>query len=292
MTMEIINLPDDILPDQKDEKLIFRDYIAPAASFKGKSILRRHAISLVISGEKTMHFAEATVHAREDEIHFLSAGNCVVTMNLLGKTTFRSILIFFDQNTLSEFYLKYDPLIRAAQHAQSEASETYVAFKKDAFVTSFIHSVGLLIGTKDKFSPQMRLLKFEELMLYLLEKYPSKLLSFRQAASAHPGDQAIRKAVETNIVNNINIEELAFLCNMSLSTFKRRFLRLYGVAPNEWFLLQRMNMAKELLRYEKPSEVYYKVGYESHSSFSQAFRKSVGQSPKEFQSAYGSTLDI
>jgi len=231
-----------------------------------------------------MHFAERTVHARDDEFHFLSTGNCVVTMNLLGTTPFRSILIFFDHKTLSDFHLKYETLIRDTRNSKNAAPEPYLSFKKDAFVTNFIHSISLLLQSAGKFSPEMRLLKFEELMLYILEKYPSSLLSFREPGNRHPDDHVIRRAVETNITNNINVEELAFLCNMSLSTFKRRFIKLYGMPPTEWFVQQRMKLAKELLHHEKPSEIYYKVGYESHSGFSQAFRKTFGKSPKEFQS--------
>ena len=81
---------------------------------------------------------------------------------------------------------------------------------------------------------------------------------------------------------------MAFLCHMSISTFKRRFMKLYGKSPNEWFLQERMKIAKELLQQqqEKPSQVYDKVGYESHSSFSQAFRKAFGKTPSEFQLEY------
>ncbi len=288
--MDIVNLPDDIFPGRKKEpgEIIFHDYTAPFGAFKGKSILHKNTISMVISGEKTMQFAEKTVHIRDDEFHFLSASNCLVSMNLSAKQAFRSILIFFDQKVLTAFYLKYNTRINKtrASGSKAPAPSPYLAFKKDPFTRNFIESLSLLIQTNGNLSPEISLVKFEELMLYLLEKYPSQLLSFQTAGSGHPGDLALQKAVETNIVNNISIEDLAFLCNMSFSTFKRRFIKLYGMPPNEWFIWQRMKLAKELLHHEKPSEVYYKVGYESHSSFSQAFKKSFGKTPREFQLKY------
>src|SRR5882762_655401 len=126
--MQIFNLPDDSFPDHGAERIIFQDYTAHPGAFKGRGILQRHAISLVISGEKTMHFAERTVHARDDEFHFLSAGNCVVTMNLLGTTPFRSILIFFDHKTLSDFYLKYETLAKNTRLSKNDAPEPYLSF--------------------------------------------------------------------------------------------------------------------------------------------------------------------
>jgi AraC-like DNA-binding protein len=71
---------------------------------------------------------------------------------------------------------------------------------------------------------------------------------------------------------------------MSLSTFNRRFVRLYGTTPNKWLLRRRMEQAAVLLNErEKPSDVYLKVGYENHSSFSQSFKQVFGVTPKEYQ---------
>jgi AraC-like DNA-binding protein len=285
--MDIYNLPQDIFPDKKDipEGIIFHNYAAKAGTVLRKSILHKNAISLVMSGEKTVIFAERTVHISDDEFHFLSAGNCLAAMNLAGKDMFSSIVIFFDNNLLNDFYLKYHSLIANIKNQHKLVSEPYVAFKKDAFVLNFISSLNLHFQTGTDISTEMRQLKFEELMLHLLEKYPEKILSFRAPQSRDFDDLQIRKAVETNIVNNVSIEELAFLCNISISTFKRRFTKIYGMPPSKWILLKRMEMAKNLLQHrnEKPSEVFYKIGYENHSSFSQSFKQTFGITPKEFQ---------
>jgi AraC-like DNA-binding protein len=109
-------------------------------------------------------------------------------------------------------------------------------------------------------------------------------LSFQTPKHEDLNDFEIRKAVEINVTNQVNLEELAFLCHTSLSTFKRRFLKIYGMPPNKWILQKRMEIAKNLLIHhnEKPSDVYYKVGFENHSSFTQSFRMRFGITPKEF----------
>ena len=131
----------------------------------------------------------------------------------------------------------------------------------------------------------MKVLKFEELMLHLLANYPEKMLSFNSMKKSDFNDLEIKKIVEKNITTNISVEELAFLCNMSESTFKRRFNGIYGMPPGRWMLARRMQIAKTLLEFhnERPAEIYHKVGYENHSSFSQSFRQVVGMSPKEYQ---------
>jgi len=289
--MDIINLPQDILPGDGiiSESIIFHDYCSsPPGPFKGKGVLHKNAISLVISGEKTMHFAEKTVYARDTELHFLSAGNCVVSMNLATETPFRSILLFFDTGVLTNFFIKHANRVDKIKDTKKISPVTYLSFTKDPFIRNFIDSLHLLLQSKEQLSIEMRLLKLEELWLYLLEKHSTRLLSFQPASNKHGDDLVVRKVVETNVTNNVSIAEMAFLCHMSLSTFKRWFIRLYGKPPNEWLLQERMKLAKELLQYhhEKPSQVYDKVGYESHSSFSQAFRKIFGKTPSEFQLEY------
>lgn len=283
--MNIFNLPEDIFPDKKDniDSIIFNEYTAPIGAFKGRSVLNRNAISLVISGEKTMHFAEKCVYVTDEEFHFLSAGNCLVSMELSEKKVFKSILIFFDDKTITDFYIKYSERIEQLKVKNKIQSEPYISIKKDDFVLNFINSLHTLLQNKVNISMAMKQLKFEELMLYLLENYPAKLLSFQFNKKNNSEYMDIRKIVELNIYNKINVEELAFLCNMSLSTFKRHFSKIYGTSPNKWFLQKRMEMAKNLLNNHKPSEVYYQVGYENHSSFSKIFKSYYGNTPTEFQ---------
>src|SRR5258705_337316 len=130
--MTIHNLPQDIFQNKKEaeENLIFHNYSAIVGSFKGKSILHKNAISLVVSGEKTMHFANTTVNIKDNEFHFLSAGNCLASVSLSKKDIFRSILIFFDDKVLTDFYLKHSKVIDRLRNRKKIESEGYISFQK------------------------------------------------------------------------------------------------------------------------------------------------------------------
>jgi len=282
--MKVTYLPTDISSTKSIEGISIYPFEAEKHSLKGKGVLETNAISLVISGEKTMRFANKTVSIKDDEFHFLSSGNCLASVELSNKKVFKSILIYFTNKVLADFYLKYIKLIEA-RRPPTIRHESYVGFKKDTFTENFIVSLKLLCSSNKSLSLEMRSLKFEELMLYLLEKYPEKILSFQTSDRKDLSDFQIRKAVETNLTSRITIQELAFLCNLSLSTFKRKFEKMYGDSPIRWILQKRMEIAKDLLQHhhQKPSEVYHKVGYENHSSFTKSFRQIYGLTPKNFQ---------
>jgi AraC-like DNA-binding protein len=195
-----------------------------------------------------------------------------------------STMLFFDDTVLSSFFVKYASRFEQFPAVDVALKKPFLVFKKDEFIDGYLASLKL-IHTK-RFSCEKRFLalKFEELMLYLFEMYPTEILSFQTSHKEIDSDIGIREAVEENVTNNLRLEELAFLCNVSVSTFKRKFIRLYKEAPTQYFLKERLKRAKALLiQNENPSEVYYKVGYQNHSSFSQSFKQMYGLSPKDFK---------
>jgi AraC-like DNA-binding protein len=131
----------------------------------------------------------------------------------------------------------------------------------------------------------MKRIKLHELFLYLLENYPDKFLSFEQSASISDRELQIRKIVEANKDNNLTIDELSFLCNMSPSTFKRQFKKVYNTSPSIWLNEQRMVLASKMLneRKEKPSDVWHQLGFETHTGFTKSFKKFYGCTPKDFK---------
>jgi AraC-like DNA-binding protein len=80
------------------------------------------------------------------------------------------------------------------------------------------------------------------------------------------------------------VGQLAEAAALSRSAFFDRFTRTVGVAPMEYLLSWRMEIAKDLLRREglSVSEVAERVGYGSTSTFSVAFSRHVGQSPSRY----------
>lgn len=70
---------------------------------------------------------------------------------------------------------------------------------------------------------------------------------------------------------------------MSLSTFKKCFIKEYNENPNKFLQKKRLAKAKELLqqRKQKPSEMYLELGYKNLSNFRAAFKNEFGLTPRE-----------
>src|SRR5690606_31329637 len=83
------------------------------------------------------------------------------------------------------------------------------------------------------------------------------------------------------------VPQLARAAALSRSSFFERFSRSVGVAPMEYLLGWRMQIARNLLRRGELSaaQVAERVGYGSASGFSVAFRRQVGMAPGRYAMA-------
>ncbi|WKJ89249.1 AraC family transcriptional regulator [Methylomonas montana] len=80
------------------------------------------------------------------------------------------------------------------------------------------------------------------------------------------------------------VEKMADYSHMSRATFFKRFSQVAGQTPNLFLVMVRMKMAAQLLRQGRTiSQVAEKVGYQSESAFSKAFKKVIGQQPGAYQ---------
>jgi AraC family transcriptional regulator, exoenzyme S synthesis regulatory protein ExsA len=268
---------------EKAEDLFIYNYVAEKQVGRNKIFLQHNLITLLEQGEKVVHYANRATVVKDTQFALLSAGNCLMTEKLPVNNSYRSTMLFFDTTELTKFFVKYASVINKAATKSVKNDKPFIVFEKDAFIRNYTASLKF-IQSGTAFSDKRVELKFEELMLYLVETYPTEMLSFQTRSLDEYSDLEIRKAVEQNITSNLTLEELAFLCNTSVSTFKRRFQKIYTVAPRQYFLQRKMEIATTLLlQNENPGEVFHQVGFDNHSSFSQSFKQVYGISPKQYQ---------
>ncbi len=279
--MKTYLLPDDFLSDsdQTEDQVIIRHYKTAKSTLNNKIILNRNMINLIITGSKTVAYPDQTAVVKENELVVLSTGNILTSELLCDQTGFTSLLLYFSNNALNHFLIKYNKLSEKKQ-----VSKPFLIYQQDTYIKQYVNSLLTLMESASPLSREIKELKLEELLLYLNQIDNKKLLSL-QIVSPNQNDLTIRKIVERHIRTPATIEQIAFLCNMSTSTFKRKFENLYGQSPQKWLVKQRLELAAEILKsgVEIPSQVYYKAGYKNHSSFSAAFRKYFGFTPSEYQ---------
>ena len=94
--------------------------------------------------------------------------------------------------------------------------------------------------------------------------------------------------VTTNYSKPPTINELSKLIGLNSSKLKKNFKELFGIPVYKYIQEERLNKAYELLFSSEKTvqETAWEVGYESLSSFSNAFQKKFGSRPNEIRKQF------
>lgn len=102
-------------------------------------------------------------------------------------------------------------------------------------------------------------------------------------------DKKIRTAIDYIHSNfrkrSISVSQLADICAVSETYFRKIFKKIYSVSPNQYIINLRLEYASQLLQSHlyTISEVSERSGFHDVKYFSRLFRKRSGYSPREYQ---------
>lgn len=279
--MPIENIPQIFIQDsEKSPDLFVYDFKMTQDVFNSKVNLSMNMFSFLQIGKKQVHFEGASVTVNKDQSLLLKKGNWLWTELLDSDTRYYCKLFFFSENKLKEFLEK---------HTDNKLKEVegvpYFVIRNDAYISSYLASLATISDAPPIFMKNLLDVKFDELMLYLLQKYGDKFMFYLHSLIGK-NKSSFNEIVESKIHSNLKLEEIAFLCNMSLSTFKRNFIKEYKVSPGKWLQDKRLNKAKETLEKGEltASDIYYEFGYNNLSNFSIAFKNKFGVNPSSIGS--------
>jgi AraC family transcriptional regulator, exoenzyme S synthesis regulatory protein ExsA len=276
--MNAYHLP-EFLNAGQDCDVYLHHYRSTMDYLKNKIVLSKNLICILLNGTKEVFGPHESIKIDNREFLLIRSGNVLMWESIAQGNKLESLLIFFSNKVLKEFCRKQ----KLDVPGHGDEHRAVVSMKKDEYLLAFENSLKAL---EDHDLPLIQTIKVEELLTYLAMKNRSgSFYSFVKNVIDDENANKLRDVVEANMSKGLAIDELAFLCHMSVSTFKRHFARTFKCSPKKYFTNKRMEKAKEWLLLERrPSEIYLDLRYQNLSSFSNEFKKHFGISPRQFQS--------
>ncbi|MFK7936489.1 MAG: helix-turn-helix domain-containing protein [Saprospiraceae bacterium] len=151
-------------------------------------------------------------------------------------------------------------------------------------IARFIDSLEFYFQNPSLVNNDLLELKIKELILLLVQSKNVNSILELIADLYSPKTVLLKEVIELHLFSNLKLEQLAKLCNQSLSSFKREFKKEFNDSPTNYIIGKKIEKARELLSMTKLSinEIAYEVGFQDQLYFTRLFKKRLGVTPTNF----------
>ena len=260
---------------------------------------KQHTYPLHRHGEMELNFVENCSGNRRiigDSIEVIDCYDLVLMGGGLEHTweqyecqsnDIREVTIHFSRDLFSDAFLSKTHLKPLADLISK--ADVGVAFGMKAIMHNY-DRLNELVNMEPGFYSVM---KFIELMYELSLTSDYRLLS--TSAFAHTTMttdsrrvQKVKDYIDANFKDDIRLQELADLANMTPTAFSRFFKLRTGKSISEYIIDVRLGHAARMLADSTMAvvEICYRCGFNNISNFNRIFRRKKGLTPTEFRENY------
>ena len=179
-----------------------------------------------------------------------------------------------------------DQLPKEFSTLENHLDETVFKIPRAKLINSFIENLDVYLNETKFITEELLKIKIRELIFLLIEND----VDFKKILSSlfKKRNYDFNEVIKNNLYENLRLYEIAFLCNLSLSSFQRKFKEIYNSSPSKYINKKRIEKAKELIDQNEMriAEIGYSVGFESPSHFSKAFSRICGKSPMQYKNDF------
>lgn len=279
----MLRVPSDISSSEfeslKIQDMTFVAYRNEIYPSKYEVFFEEHAVIVVLEGEKKFSSPTQEVYVEKGDILFVQRGFYLMSESI--NESYKSLVFFFDEKLLKEF-VNLHPELFNPEEALTVLENPILPLKSDENFEKFIQSVFPYFRSRTELKNHFLRLKFQELLLHLLELDASKRLR-ANLYSLYIGEKVdLSFLMNSYYLKPLTLNELARLSGRSLSAFKRDFQEEFKTSPALWLKNKRLDYADFLLRNNSKnvSEISTEIGYESVSHFIKTYKEKFGVTPK------------
>ncbi|UZR98067.1 helix-turn-helix transcriptional regulator [Chondrinema litorale] len=207
------------------------------------------------------------------------------TVEVFQDEAYCALMFFMPDSFFQNFLLRYPTLkIQDYKHVNLQNKIIDLTNGTTA-IQAYFYSISNYFAHENSASKQILHLKLEELSFNIFTQSEYKQLASYLSTLEENREAQLKLIMEENFASNLRLEEFAELCNMSLSTFKRQFTKLYNAPPAKWLLSRRLQLSKKLLIHSDKNinEISFIAGFESPSHYSRVFKNTYHCNPLKYR---------
>lgn len=193
------------------------------------------------------------------------------------------VIVTFHPEILKKIYERELPAI--IQPGRSVSNQSHGRISNDFLIRKYIEGLLFYFENPSLVNEEILILKLKEIILLLSQTQQVETVQVILSQLFSPAKFSFQQIIEAHLFAQINIEELAQKTNLSVSSFKREFAKLYNDTPANYIRNKKLEKAAELLLASdnRIADIAYQCGFNELANFTKSFHDKYHVSPTHYR---------
>lgn len=242
----------------------------------------------MLKGE--MEYQSADDHLKIPTHHSLLL-NCINSGKQIQNTDAGSdgeiVIVTFHPDILKKVYDKEIPFIFQSNNQVTNQSRRTI--NNDFLIHKYIEGLLFYFENPSLVNDEILILKLKEIILLLSQTQDAGTIQVILSQLFSPATYTFKQIIAANLFSQISVEDLAQKTNLSVSSFKREFKKLYNDSPANYIKTKRLERAAELLLAsgERITDIAFDCGFNDLAGFTKSFHDKYNVTPTNYRSLNG-----
>lgn len=200
-----------------------------------------------------------------------SKGNCEI------------VIVTFYPEILKKIYDRELPsLLHVSNIISNKSSEK---INNSFLIRKYIEGLLFYFENPSLINEELLILKLKEIILLLSQTQNLEAIQVILSQLFSPATYSFKQIIEAHLFSQLTIEELAQQNNLSVSSFKREFAKLYHDTPANYIKAKKLEKAAELLVVsdKRITEIAFDCGFNDLANFTKSFSDKYNLNPTNYR---------
>jgi AraC-like DNA-binding protein len=215
-------------------------------------------------------------------LNCISSGKHIQNSNL--ESNCQVVIVTFYPDILKRIYDRELPslLQKPANMVSNQSSEK---INNDFLIQKYVEGLLFYFENPSLINEDILILKLKEIMLLLAQSQNANAVQLILSQLFSPTTYSFKQIIEANLFSQLTIEQLAEKSNLSISSFKREFAKLYEDTPANYIRNKKLEKAAELLLIsdERITDIAFDCGFNDLATFTKNFSDKYHISPSAYR---------
>jgi AraC-like DNA-binding protein len=214
--------------------------------------------------------------------------NCINSGNQIRNSSLEKdcqiVIVTFYPDILKKIYDRELPLL-LQKPKNTVSNKSNEKINNDFLIQKYIEGLLFYFENPSLVNDDILVLKLKEIILLLAQSQNADSVQLILSQLFSPTTYSFRQIIEANLFSQLTVEQLAEQNNISVSSFKREFTKLYNDTPASYIKSKKLEKAAELLVIsdERITDIAFDCGFNDLATFTKSFSDKYHLTPTNYR---------